>query len=50
EAGEVEALLEERERARSARDYARADAIREKLHSLGVAVEDTPDGPRVAPL
>ncbi|MPZ89826.1 MAG: cysteine--tRNA ligase, partial [Nitriliruptorales bacterium] len=47
EAGEVEALLEERERARSARDYARADAIREKLHSLGVAVEDTPDGPRV---
>jgi cysteinyl-tRNA synthetase len=50
DAGEVEALLQEREQARTARDYARADAIRDKLQSLGLTVEDTPDGPRVTSL
>lgn len=44
---EVEARLEEREAARRARDWARADAIREELKRMGYIVEDTPQGPRV---
>ncbi|GGM44494.1 cysteine--tRNA ligase [Longimycelium tulufanense] len=41
----VEELLAERQRARKARDFAAADAIRDRLLTVGVAVEDTPDGP-----
>ncbi len=44
---EVVALVEEREAARRARDWARADAIREELARMGYVVEDTPQGPRV---
>jgi cysteinyl-tRNA synthetase len=40
----VENLLQERLAARSARDFASADALRLKLISLGVEVRDTPDG------
>ncbi len=47
---EVLALAEERRKAREARDFARADALREQLHGLGWAVEDTPAGPRLKPL
>jgi cysteinyl-tRNA synthetase len=47
---EVDALLAEREAARKAKDFAHADEIREKLQSLGLAVKDTPNGPRVMPL
>ncbi|MBI5478056.1 MAG: hypothetical protein HY906_04330 [Deltaproteobacteria bacterium] len=43
----VEALLQERDRARAAADYARADALRAELLALGVTVEDTPAGSRV---
>jgi len=39
-------LLEQRNNARRERDFARADAIRETLHGLGIEVEDTPRGPR----
>ncbi len=42
----VEALLEERQQARNARDYARADAIRDELAAMGIEVEDTPEGPK----
>ncbi|RMF52365.1 MAG: cysteine--tRNA ligase, partial [Bacteroidetes bacterium] len=45
-AAEVEALLAEREAARKARDFARADAIREALAQRGIEVMDTPQGPR----
>ncbi len=41
---EVDRLVEEREEARRARDFARADAIRDRLREQGVVVEDTADG------
>jgi len=41
----VEKLVAERELARAARDFARADAVRDELTKLGVQVTDTPDGP-----
>lgn len=44
--GVVEMLLEQRQQARVARDFATADAIRNRLEDLGVAVEDGADGSR----
>ncbi len=46
---EVEGLLAERERRRAARDYAAADALRERIAALGYRVVDTPAGPRLEP-
>jgi cysteinyl-tRNA synthetase len=43
---EVNQLIEQRSEARASRDYARADALRQELQALGVAVEDTPNGSR----
>jgi len=43
---EEQALLEERARARQARDWARADSLRRKLAERGIQVEDTPGGVR----
>ncbi len=40
----VEALLAERLRAREARDWAAADAIRDRLLAAGIELHDTPDG------
>ncbi|SES06492.1 cysteine--tRNA ligase [Actinokineospora terrae] len=42
----VSDLLEERARARSERNFALSDAIRDRLLIAGVAVEDTPGGPQ----
>ncbi|MFD8494637.1 cysteine--tRNA ligase [Amycolatopsis sp. NPDC059657] len=42
----VDGLLKERQEARAARDFARADAARDRLIEAGIAVEDTPDGPK----
>jgi cysteinyl-tRNA synthetase len=42
----VEALLERRQAARAARDFAVGDRIRDGLSALGVVIEDTPAGPR----
>lgn len=41
----VDDLLAERQEARAARDFARADAVRDRLLKAGITVEDTPDGP-----
>jgi hypothetical protein len=40
----VEALLAERVRARAAREWAAADAIRDRLLAAGIELHDTPDG------
>jgi cyanophycinase-like exopeptidase len=40
----VEALLTERAAARAARDFARADALRDRLVAAGVEVRDLPSG------
>lgn len=42
----IEEQLGQREAARAARDYGRADEIREALAKQGVEVEDTPSGTR----
>lgn len=41
----VSEQLEERAEARKAKDFARADAIRDALGAAGIAIEDTPQGP-----
>jgi len=47
--GEVQALVGQRDEAREARDYARSDAIRDQLTSMGWEVMDTPEGTKVRP-
>ena len=44
--GLIKLALEQREGARLRKDFAAADAIRDQIASLGVIVEDTPNGPR----
>jgi len=42
----VGVALGQREAARRRKDYAAADAIRDALKTVGVIVEDRPEGPR----
>ena len=42
----VAGLLEQRAQARAAKDFAAADAIRDRIKAAGVEVTDTPDGPK----
>jgi cysteinyl-tRNA synthetase len=42
----VAGLLADRAEARAAKDWARADAIRDTIAAAGIDVEDTPDGPK----
>jgi cysteinyl-tRNA synthetase len=44
---DAEALLAERERARADRDFARADALRDQLGTLGWEIRDTAEGARL---
>ena len=46
---EAEALMAEREEARAAKDFARADEIRDELAELGWDVRDSAEGPRLVP-
>ncbi len=41
-----QAIFEERQAARRAREYGRADAARARLEALGIVLEDTPKGTR----
>lgn len=43
----VQALVEERQKARAARDFKRADEIRDQLKEMGVELQDTPQGVKV---
>jgi len=47
---EVLTLVEEREAARARRDWAAADALRERIAALGWQVSDTSSGPDLIPL
>jgi cysteinyl-tRNA synthetase len=42
----VAGLLEQRAEARAAKDFATADAIRDRIKAAGVEIEDTPTGPK----
>jgi cysteinyl-tRNA synthetase len=42
----IDALVAERDAARAAKDWARADAIRHQLAARGVEIYDTPSGTR----
>ena len=42
----VAGLLDQRAEARAAKDFAAADAIRERIKAAGIEIEDTPDGPK----
>ena len=41
---EIEALIEERQAARKAKNFARADEIRDELAARGIILEDTREG------
>ena len=47
---EVLALLDERQEARKAKNYARADEIRDQLKALGYAIEDSRQGAKLKKL
>jgi len=40
-------LVEEREKARKAKDFRAADSARDKVMKLGFSIDDTPDGPKL---
>ena len=44
---EIQALADERQMARKAKDFAKADALRKTLEEQGWLIEDTAKGPRV---
>jgi cysteinyl-tRNA synthetase len=47
---ELRRLASEREEARAARDFERADAIRDQLAEAGWQIRDTPEGAKLVPL
>jgi cysteinyl-tRNA synthetase len=47
--GGIRELAHERDEARAAKDWARADALRDQIVAAGYVVEDTPEGTEVRP-
>jgi len=41
---EIETLINQRNDARSAKDWKKSDSIRDQLASMGVEIQDTTDG------
>lgn len=46
---DARSLVEQRQRAREARDYRLADELRDRIAALGFDVLDTPEGPELVP-
>jgi cysteinyl-tRNA synthetase len=46
----IAGLLAQRQAARQAKDFKRADAIRDELKTKGWIIEDTPKGARLKPV
>jgi cysteinyl-tRNA synthetase len=46
---EMRALVDERDEARAATDYAKSDRLRDELQEQGLEVMDTPDGTQIRP-
>ena len=44
---EVEALIEARQAARKAKNWAESDRIRDELKNMGIVIEDTPQGAKI---
>ena len=47
---EVRGLAAERDKRRKAKDFAAADALRDRIADLGFTVVDSPEGPRLEPV
>ncbi|MCL2571196.1 MAG: cysteine--tRNA ligase [Defluviitaleaceae bacterium] len=43
---EIEALIQARQEARAAKNFAESDRLRDQLAAMGIILEDTPQGPR----
>jgi cysteinyl-tRNA synthetase len=43
---EIKDLIQKREEARAKKDWALADRIRSQIESMGIVIEDTPEGPK----
>lgn len=44
---EIQALIDERQAARKAKNFARADEIRDQLKAKGITLKDTPQGVQI---
>ncbi|MBR4150167.1 MAG: cysteine--tRNA ligase, partial [Firmicutes bacterium] len=44
---EIQALIDQRQAARKAKDWATADSIRDKLAAMGITLKDTPQGVQI---
>ena len=43
----VQKLVDERQEARKAKNFARADEIRDQLKAMGITLKDTPQGVQI---
>ena len=45
--GEIQELIERRQKARKEKNWKEADEIRDKLKEMGITLQDTPQGVKV---